>query len=51
MNKFKRIVDKLLESGNELNSGVEKIESGIEMAKDLSPKLQSGVVCQWFRGV
>ncbi|MEJ6531915.1 hypothetical protein J3455_14665 [Pseudoalteromonas sp. NFXS39] len=45
MNKFKRIVDKLLESGNELNSGVEKIESGIEMAKDLAKKYNK--VAEW----
>ncbi len=45
MNKFKRIVDKLLENGSELNNGVEKIESGIEMAKDLAKKYNK--IAEW----
>lgn len=45
MSKFKRIVDKLLENGSALNSGVEKLESGIEMTKDLAKKYNK--IAEW----
>jgi hypothetical protein len=38
MNKFKRIIDKIVEGGNELSDAIKKAESGWEMFKDLAGK-------------
>ncbi|KOY45562.1 hypothetical protein ACX03_10985 [Vibrio parahaemolyticus] len=45
MNKFKRILDKILEEGSEINNGIKKVESGIECAKDLAKKYNK--IAEW----
>jgi hypothetical protein len=45
MSKFKRILDKLLESGNEINSAIEKVDNGIECVKELARKYNK--IAEW----
>ncbi|MGZ5014434.1 MAG: hypothetical protein ACXV8U_01495 [Methylobacter sp.] len=45
MSKFKRLIDKACESGNEISDAIEKIESGWEVFKDLANKYNK--VADW----
>ena len=45
MSKFKRILDKMLETGNDINSTIQKVEKGMECAKDLARKYNK--IAEW----
>lgn len=45
MSKFRRLIDKISEEGNELNAALKKAESGWEIFKDLSGKYNK--IAEW----
>ena len=45
MSKFKRVLDKILNAGDDANTALSKIENGLDIAKDLGRKYNS--IAEW----